>query len=721
MNKNNRTDTVFLPIKPQYAQAIVRGEKKVEFRKKFPINVKRVIIYSSSPEKKILGWFDVDTVEVLHPQKAWELYNDVGSIDKEDFFAYYADKDTASVIKVKDVFEFSSEVPSPRELDIKIPQSFFYVTEDLWRVLWDYSNQSKKANEWIESTIGEATAVTLGQSPASDTYNEQKDGLPFYQGKTEFGSLYPTPRKWCSEPKKIASKDDVLISVRAPIGPTNICEEDSCIGRGIAAIKPLASMPTKFVLFYLRYKEQMLAALGTGTTFKAISGDNLKSFPFVVPPLPEQRAIVSKIEQLFSELDNGIDNLIIAQEQLRIYRQAVLKKAFEGELTKEWREQQTEIPFADELLIQIQVEREAYYKNQVAEWKEEVKAWEAGGKNEKKPTKPKKAKEHSELSENELSKLTILPNGWKWLQIGKSFVSFGQGWSPRCENYPSQDDEWGVIKTTAIQANHFNPDENKKLPSQLEPKKQHELQNGDILLTRAGPRVRVGVCCLVKNVRKKLINCDKAYRMRLAGLNPEYVVYMLNSPVYTKEMEKTKSGINDSGLNLKQDIFSQMPIPVPSREEQDQIVSEIESRLSVCDNVEETIKKSLQQSMSLRQSILKKAFEGKLLSDAELKQSQNESDWEPAEELLKRIQEEKQTLVNTKGSRKRIKKKVIKMELKPVIDVLKEATEPLEAKEVWQLSVFKDDIEAFYTELKRIEDQIEEIKDGSSSKLSMKK
>src|SRR5882724_6054176 len=93
------------------------------------------------------------------------------------------------------------------------------------------------SSRWTSARLDEVCDVILGQSPSGDTYNTTRQGLPFYQGKTEFGDLYPTPRKWCSKPAKIAVRDDVLISVRAPVGPTNLCREKSCIGRGLAAIR----------------------------------------------------------------------------------------------------------------------------------------------------------------------------------------------------------------------------------------------------------------------------------------------------------------------------------------------------------------------------------------------------------------------------------------------------------------------------------------------------
>ena len=162
---------------------------------------------------------------------------------------------------------------------------------------------------WMYSTIGEISEVILGQSPPSSTYNEDRKGLPFYQGKLEFGDLYPTPRKWCSSPKKIAEKGDVLISVRAPVGPTNICPEKSCIGRGLAAIRPMEGIESLFVLYLIRAFENSIAGKGTGTTFNAITGSQLSGFEIPLSPLPEQHRIVAKIEELFTRLDAGVEAL----------------------------------------------------------------------------------------------------------------------------------------------------------------------------------------------------------------------------------------------------------------------------------------------------------------------------------------------------------------------------------------------------------------------------
>ncbi|MDI6864979.1 MULTISPECIES: restriction endonuclease subunit S [Thermodesulfovibrio] len=141
---------------------------------------------------------------------------------------------------------------------------------------------------WVK--LGEAAEIIMGQSPPSKTYNTVRIGLPFYQGKAEFGLIYPIPSKWCSKPKKIAEKNDILLSIRAPVGPTNICFETSCIGRGLAAIR--FGGLYKFLFYYLRNVEREISKIGTGSTFSAISKSqisNLKS-QIYLSPSPSSRA-----------------------------------------------------------------------------------------------------------------------------------------------------------------------------------------------------------------------------------------------------------------------------------------------------------------------------------------------------------------------------------------------------------------------------------------------
>ena len=181
--------------------------------------------------------------------------------------------------------------------------------------------------------LKECCTIIAGQSPESKYYNSNGDGLPFFQGKADFGELYPSIRVYCSQPTKIAEKDDILLSVRAPVGPTNLAPCKVCIGRGLTAIRPSEVLLTRYVLLFFRYFEAQLASKGTGTTFKAITQDVVKNLEIPIPPLPEQERIVARIEELFSQLDAGVETLKKTKAQLAVYRQAVLKEAFSSELS----------------------------------------------------------------------------------------------------------------------------------------------------------------------------------------------------------------------------------------------------------------------------------------------------------------------------------------------------------------------------------------------------
>ena len=176
--------------------------------------------------------------------------------------------------------------------------------------------------------LQDCATIIAGQSPESKYYNSTGEGIPFFQGKADFGELYPKVRVYCSSPTKIAQYNDILLSVRAPVGPTNLSPGTVCIGRGLAAIRPDDSLDLKYLLYYFRYFETQLSAKGTGTTFKAINQKLIKNLEIPIPPLEEQQQIVARIEELFSELDKGVETLQTIKQQLAVYRQAVLKNAF---------------------------------------------------------------------------------------------------------------------------------------------------------------------------------------------------------------------------------------------------------------------------------------------------------------------------------------------------------------------------------------------------------
>ena len=382
---------------------------------------------------------------------------------------------------------------------------------------------------WELKKLGEVCEIIMGQSPPSDTYNVNGQGLPFFQGKAEFTELYPVAQKWCKSPNKIAEPNDILLSVRAPVGTTNIANQKCCIGRGLAAIR---YENYKFVFYFLRSIERELDEKGTGTTFRAISGETIRATEIPLPPLPEQHRIVAKIEALFSQLDNGIAQLKTAQAQLKVYRQAVLKWAFEGNedetnLLKDVSEKIQIGPFGSQL------HQEDYIENGI-------------------PL----------INPMHLKDGEILPDFKYSISISKR----------------------------------------DSLPNYI-------LKAGDVIMGRRGEMGRCGLVTEKEN--GWFCGTGSLFVRPRQRVDSTFLYYQLRSDHCKKYLELNAGGTTMTNLNLK--IVSSIPIFIPSLEEQHRIVQEIESRLSVCDKLEETITQALQQSEALRQSILKRAFEGRLV------------------------------------------------------------------------------------------------------------
>lgn len=161
---------------------------------------------------------------------------------------------------------------------------------------------------WEEKTLGEICEIIAGQSPESSFYNQEKIGLPFYQGKKEFSSKYIKPAiTWTIKITKIALKGDILMSVRAPVGPVNYATEKCCIGRGLAAIRPKKGIETDFIFYFLQSIEKEIAG-HDGTVFNSISRKEIEKISILIPPLSEQKRIVEKLDKIFANIDKAKEN-----------------------------------------------------------------------------------------------------------------------------------------------------------------------------------------------------------------------------------------------------------------------------------------------------------------------------------------------------------------------------------------------------------------------------
>lgn len=189
---------------------------------------------------------------------------------------------------------------------------------------------------WRWVRLGEVCEIIAGQSPPGETYRKTPDGLPFFQGKADFGARYPVARTWCTAPTKIARTGDILISVRAPVGPTNVADVECCIGRGLAAIRPGIQSDRDFILAVLRLYEDTLKELGSGSTFEAIRRDDLESLKIPLPPLIEQERIAATLNDQSAAVERARAAAEAQLEAAKALTAAYLRAVFASPEAQRW-------------------------------------------------------------------------------------------------------------------------------------------------------------------------------------------------------------------------------------------------------------------------------------------------------------------------------------------------------------------------------------------------
>ena len=488
--------------------------------------------------------------------------------------------------------------------------------------------------DWIEVELGEAFNITYGKGLS--TKDLLKEGYPVYgaNGVIGFYSDYKYEER------------QVLISCRgAASGKINISPEKCFITNNSLIVESSSDFISKEYLYFILSGANR-SKIVTGSAQPQVTINNANPLIIKLAPLSIQRAIVSKIEALFSDLDNGLANFRKAQEQFKIYRQAVLKKAFEGELTKEWREKRAlsgvEVPIAEELLKQIKEERQNHYNQQIEAWKKAVKEWEKNGKVDDKPRKPSLPKDFPPLKDDELNKL---PKSWKWVNWN-DILDYNEGAFKRGpfgssltksifveSGYKVYEQYCPINDDCSFERYYITAEKFKELNS-------YSVKQGDNLISCSG--VTLGRITQVPEKFKEGVINQALLRLRINKdfIDDKFFKFYFRSPFFQKQIFDNSTGSaipNIKGVNELKII----PVPLLTKAEQTQIVQEIESRLSVCDKMEQSISESLEKAEALRQSILKKAFEGKLLSQAEVEQCKQAADYEPASELLKKIKAEK--------------------------------------------------------------------------------
>ena len=193
-----------------------------------------------------------------------------------------------------------------------------------------YNNMiiNNEKNSFSSAMLSDVATIIMGQSPKSDTYNKNKSGTVFFQGCSEFGFRFPTHRLFTTAPKRMAKTNDILISVRAPVGNINIAHEDCCIGRGLSSIKSKNGYQSYllYTMFYLRKQFEIFN--GEGTVFGSINQNDLNTMPIMIPP----KDIIEQFEEIVSPIDETIRNNYNEICNLNYIRESLLPKLMSGEI-----------------------------------------------------------------------------------------------------------------------------------------------------------------------------------------------------------------------------------------------------------------------------------------------------------------------------------------------------------------------------------------------------
>ena len=482
-------------------------------------------------------------------------------------------------------------------------------------VVWD--SLPALPQGWVWTHVNEISSLVRGVSyNKSEALKTSKDGfLPIIRAtninkQLNFDDLVYVPNS-CISSEQMIRKFDVIFAMSSGskdlVGKSAQANSDFYGGFGTfcGLIRPVKGLNEQYfgIFFQSPVYRKKISTLSSGIGINNLRRDDIESIDFPLPPLPEQHLIVTKIEELFTQLDAGVASLKKVQAQLKRYRQAVLKAAFEGRLSQEWREQHKgEIGGASVLLQSVIKLRKKLTKHEI-----EVS---------------------NPLDNTDFQKI---PEEWFWCSSKDIFefvTSGSRGWA----KYYSIDGALfiriGNLTRDSISLNFDNIQ--KVNPLETAEMKRTRVYENDILVSITADIGSIGL--IPEGIGEAYINQHIALCRPIKQVNAKYIAWYLRSENGgNKQLISLQRGATKIGLGL--DDIKSINIPLCPLIEQETIVSELERLFSIADEIEKTITISLRQAETLRQSILKRAFEGKLVP-------QNPDD-EPTSILLERIKAEK--------------------------------------------------------------------------------
>lgn len=438
-----------------------------------------------------------------------------------------------------------------------------------------------------------------------------------YTARTiDHGSRNITKSGLDSSGARLLPPGSILFSSRAPIGYVAIAKTTLATNQGFKNFIPPAGLSSEFLHYYLQYAKPLAVELASGTTFPEISGKRAAEIPVALAPEQEQKNIVIKLDELFSDLDAGVASLRRARANLKRYRATVLQSAVTGRLTAGWRARNPATETGAHLLARLlQERRQRWERAQLAKF-------EAAG------TAPPKdwRRKYAEPTAPSVANLPELPGGWCWTTVDQLL---GQGLS-NGRSVPTASEGFPVLRLTAIRGGEIDDTQAKTGAWSREQAEPHLISAGDFLIARGNGSLHlVGRGGVVKPESKEVAFPDTMIRARFGlALVPSFIRWLWDSRHVRNQIEavaRTSAGI----YKVSQSDLEQISIPLPPTAEQVEIVAGLDHALALATRADADIDASLRGASTLRNAILKRAFSGSLVPQDPLD--------EPASALLERI------------------------------------------------------------------------------------
>jgi type I restriction enzyme S subunit len=359
-------------------------------------------------------------------------------------------------------------------------------------------------------------------------------------------------------------------------------------GEFIVMCAPDGIEPRYLQLFMHGRRFVNLATADTSGDRPRIDFDKIAEIEIPLAPTTEQRRIVTRVDELFTEIADGEALLARARDDLDTWRRALLKATVTGELTREWREQNATTESGSDALAEARLERD----HEVAR---------------------AKGRRLNLIPPSDEIKLPTIPNNWAWGQLGDFLVAIEAGLNIKAEGHPPRVDEVGIVKISAVTWDEFDEAESKTLPADARIDENDLIRPGDLLISRANTLELVGAPVIVRSCERRLVLSDKVLRLCVVRGFHRWIEFCLKSPIGRYQIEHYASGNQLSMRNITQENIARLAIPVPPRDEVEEAIKIFVECNESRDDGRIAVEGADRTATSLRQSILKAAFEGRLV------------------------------------------------------------------------------------------------------------